>query len=192
VYLPADTATPGTVLIARVRGDVEKARQSLEERLFAVDPEMEQVGALGWVTVMETYFLQVAFWSTVALGALALALTLSGLFSVLSYVVERRAREIGVRMALGATTRDVTRLVLWQSARPVAIGLAMGAGSAFALSAVLLSTPADAPIGQIVRLMDPIAYFSSLAIIVLACLLAASIPAGRAAALDPMHTLRRE
>ena len=84
---------------------------------------------------METYLLQIAFWLTVVLGGLALALTLSGLFSVLSYLVEQRTREIGVRMALGATTRDVTRLVLSQSIRPVGFGLFIGGGSAAGLAA---------------------------------------------------------
>jgi hypothetical protein len=55
---------------------------------------------------------------TLVLGALALLLTLSGLFSVLSYLVEQRTREIGVRMALGATSRSIGALVLSQSARP--------------------------------------------------------------------------
>ena len=68
-------------------------------------------------------FLGIAFWLTLVLGALALLLTLSGLFSVLSYLVEQRTREIGVRMALGATSRSIGALVLSQSARPVGIGL---------------------------------------------------------------------
>ena len=69
--------------------------------------------------------LGIPFWLTLVLGGLALLLTLSGLFSVLSYLVEQRTREIGVRMALGATRRS-TRLVLSQSLRPVGIGLLLG------------------------------------------------------------------
>jgi putative ABC transport system permease protein len=129
---------------------------------------------------------------TVVLGGLALALTLSGLFSVLSYLVAQRTREIGVRMALGATTRDITRLVLSQSIRPVGFGLFIGAGSAAALAALLLATPAAAGIGEIVHVGDPVAYLASLLIIIAACLMAASIPAARAARLDPMLTLRQE
>ena len=97
---------------------------------------------------MEGYFLQIAFWLTVVLGALALALTVSGLFGVLSYVVAQRTREIGVRMALGATAGDVTRLVLAQSIRPVGAGLIVGAGSAVALAALLLATPATAALAK--------------------------------------------
>jgi ABC-type antimicrobial peptide transport system permease subunit len=140
----------------------------------------------------ETYFLKIAFWLTVVLGGLALALTLSGLFSVLSYLVGQRTREIGVRMALGATTRDVTRLVLSQSIRPVGFGLFVGAGSAAALAVLLLATPAAATIGAIVQVFDPVAYVASLLIIIAACLLAASIPAARAARLDPAQALRQE
>jgi ABC-type antimicrobial peptide transport system permease subunit len=103
---------------------------------------------------MDSHLLQIAFWLTVVLGGLALALTSSGLFRVLSYLVEQRTREIGVRMALGATMQDVTRLALSQSIRPVGFGLFIGGVSA--------------------------------------CLVAASIPATRAARLDPTQALRQE
>ena len=193
VYVPTSAAMPRTSLIARVHGDPELARQTLLNRLTTIDPDMaRQVVTMRTLARMETYFLQIAFWLTVVLGGLALALTLSGLFSVLSYLVEQRTREIGVRMALGATTRDVTRLVLSQSIRPVGVGLFIGGGSAAGLAALLLATPAAATIGEIVHVLDPVAYAVSLLIIVAACLVAASIPATRAARLDPTRALRQE
>jgi len=193
VYVPTTAETPKTSLIARVHGDPELARQTLLNRLTAIDPDMaRQVVTMRTLARMDTYFLQLAFWLTIVLGGLALALTLSGLFSVLSYLVEQRTREIGVRMALGANTRDVTRLVLSQSVRPVGVGLLVGGGSAAGLAALLLATPAAASIGGIVDVLDPIAYAVSLFVIIAACVLAASIPATRAARLDPARTLRQE
>ena len=137
-------------------------------------------------------FLELAFWLTLALGALALLLTLSGLFSVLSYLVEQRTREIGVRMALGATSRSILALVLSQSARPVGIGLLVGSSLTAALGAALLATPAAELIASVVRLFDPVAYAASLLCIVTACACAALIPALRAGRIDPIATLRQD
>jgi predicted permease len=192
IYLPTSAAMPGTTLIARVHGDPERARQTLLNRLATIDPEAEDIGAFRSVIRTETYLLQLGFWLTIGLGTLALALTLSGLFSVLSYLVEQRSREIGVRIALGATTGDVMRLVLSQSIRPVGAGLVLGGGAAAGLSGLLLATSAAAAIGAIVQVLDPIAYAMSLLIITTACFAAAAIPATRAARLDPASTLRQE
>jgi ABC-type antimicrobial peptide transport system permease subunit len=68
----------------------------------------------------------------------------------------------------------------------------IGGGSAAGLSALLLATPAAAVIGKIVHVLDPVAYATSLLIIIAACLVAASIPATRAARLDPVRALRQE
>jgi predicted permease len=192
VYVPASSDVRGTALVARVHGDPEAARQKLLDRMARTDPHMGEVVTLRWVSRMERYFLYLAFWFTVVLGGLALALTLSGLFSVLSYLVEQRTREIGVRIALGATALDVAHLVVSQTMRPVGMGLCLGAGAAAALSAVLLSTSGAAAIGELIHVFDPAAYAASLFIIVVACLAAASIPAARAARLDPALTLRQE
>ena len=72
------------------------------------------------------------------LGGLALLLTVSGLFSVLSYLVEQRTREIGVRIALGASSQKVTQLMLAQTTRPVLFGLLAGAGLAASLATLVL------------------------------------------------------
>lgn len=192
VYVPTSFATAETSLTVRVHGDPEQARRALLQRLTAIDPNMGQVITMRTIARMETYLLQIGFWLTLVLGALALVLTLSGLFSVLSYLVEQRKKEIAVRMAVGATSRTVAGLVLSQSARPVAVGVVAGSGLAAGLAIALMSTPAATKIGSIVRVFDPVAYAASLACIVTACVLAASIPVLRAARIDPMRTLRQE
>jgi hypothetical protein len=190
LYLPITAAHAGTIVTVRVHGDPARARVTLLERLTAIDPAIDEIITMRTIARIPTYFMQIAFWLTLVLGGLALVLTLSGLFSVLSYLVEQRTEEIGVRMALGATARDVGRLVLGQVVTPVSVGLSIGAGLALALGIVLLAFVA--PIGEFVRLLDPIAYLGSLSIIVLACLLAAWIPTMRAAHLDPMKSLRHD
>jgi ABC-type antimicrobial peptide transport system permease subunit len=192
IFLPTSVNAPKTSIAARVGGDPEAARRTLLDRLTRVDPHMGMIVTMRTMARLETLFLQVAFRVSLALGGLALLLTVSGLFSVLSYLVEQRTREIGVRMALGASSRKVAQMILAQTTRPVACGLLAGAGLAASLAGVLIVTPAGATITQIVHITDPIAYVGSLLVIVAACLLAAWIPATRAARLDPMQTLRQE
>ena len=192
VYMPTSAEAARTSLTMRVRGNAERARHALVDRLAAIDPNMGEVSTMQTIARAEAYLLGIPFWLTLVLGALALLLTLSGLFSVLSYLVEQRTREIGVRMALGATRRSVTALVLTQSARPVGIGLLLGGSFTAALGAALLATPAAEVIGSSVRLFDPIAYTASLLGIVTACACATLIPALRAGRIDPVTALRQD
>jgi len=192
VFLPTTVEAPQTFLVARIRGNADLARQTLLERLTRIDPNMGKIITLRTVARLETFMLTMAFWVSVILGGLALLLTVSGLFSVLSYLVEQRTREIGVRIALGASSQQVTRLMLAQTTRPVLFGLLAGAGLAASLATLVLATEAGAMISEIVHVTDPVAYVSSLLVIVVACLCAAWIPASRAAQVDPMTTLRQE
>jgi ABC-type antimicrobial peptide transport system permease subunit len=153
---------------------------------------MGKIITLRTVARLETFFLTTAFWVSVILGGLALLLTVSGLFSVLSYLVEQRTREIGVRIALGASSQKVTQLMLAQTTWPVLFGLLAGAGLAASLATLVLASEAGAMISEIVHVNDPVAYLCSLLVIVVACLFAAWIPASRAARVDPMTTLRQE
>ena len=190
VYLPTGPESPETSLYLRVRGNPEQARQALLERLASIDPAVLVI-TLRAMAGMGTYMLHLGFWLTVVLGGLALVLTVSGLFSVLSYVVEQQAKEIGVRMALGATTSNVARLVLSQSIRPVGIGLAAGGGLAAAVAIVLMATPVASEIGRL-DVLDPVAYAAGVLVIVTSCALAVSVPALRTARIDPIATLRKD
>jgi ABC-type antimicrobial peptide transport system permease subunit len=175
-----------------VRGDADRAREALVNRLAAIDPNMGEVSSLETMRRGAEYLLAIPFWLTLGLGALALLLTLSGLFSVLSYLVEQRTREIGVRMALGATRGQIGALVLAQSARPVGTGLFLGGTLTAGIGAALLATPAAGMIGSVVQLFDPAAYAVSLLCIVIACTCAALVPALRAAQINPIAALRQD
>jgi predicted permease len=192
VFLPTAIDVANTSVVARVRGDATVARAALVDRLTAIDANMGTVITLRTVARLETLFLDIAFWISVLLGGLALLLTVSGLFSVLSFLVEQQSREIGVRMALGASRGSVTRLMLGQTLRPVAAGLIAGAALVAAVATAVLASPFGVSISTIVRVSDPVAYLGSLAVIVAACLVSAWIPAARAARIDPMRTLRQD
>jgi hypothetical protein len=191
IYVPIGADAAKTALTMRARGDSERARYALVNRLAALDPNMAEVTTLRTMVSIASYVLAIPFWLTLVLGALALLLTLSGLFSVLSYLVEQRTREIGVRMALGATSRGIAALVLSQSARPVGLGLLLGTSLTVGLGAALLASPAAEYIGSTVRLFDPIAYAASVVCIITACACAALIPALRAGRVDPVAALRQ-
>jgi ABC-type antimicrobial peptide transport system permease subunit len=193
LYLPIGIDSPGTSLALRVHGDPDVARRALLDRLSNTDPALDDIGTLRATTGMTAYVLRTAFSVTVALGALALVLTLSGLFSVLSYVVAQRTKEIGLRMALGATTLNVAGLVLRQSLTPVGVGVLVGGALAGSLAMFLMSTPAASLLGgALIHVYDPVAYVASLLVIVASCALAASIPAWRAARINPIETLKQD
>jgi putative ABC transport system permease protein len=192
IFLPISVKAAKTAVVVRVNGDSALVHRTLIDHLTRVDPNMGMIVTMRTLARLETFFLQIAFWVSLVLGGLALLLTVSGLFSVLSYLVEQRTREIGVRMALGASSEKVTRLILAQTTRPVVCGLLAGVGLAASLATILIAMPAGSTIAEIVRVTDPIAYVASLLVIGAACVLAAWIPARRAALLDPMQTLREE
>jgi ABC-type antimicrobial peptide transport system permease subunit len=119
-----------------------------------------------------------------AIGVLALLLTLSGIYGVLSYVVSQRTKEIGIRMALGATTGAVTGLVLKQSMRLGIMGTALGGVLALGVSRILAS-------GLVmIDTFDVLPYIGGALLVLSACAAAAYFPSRRAARIDPNFTLR--
>ena len=121
-----------------------------------------------------------------AFGALAAVLTAVGIFGVLSQIVGRRTREIGVRIALGARPADVLRLVIARGAVFTLAGIAAGAGGALALTRFLESLLFE------VRPVDPVSFFAAAVAIVLIALAACWLPARRAVRVDPVVALRVE
>jgi putative ABC transport system permease protein len=119
-------------------------------------------------------------------AGLALLLAAIGIFSVLSYSVKRRVREIGIRMALGAQIRDVLRLIVIEGMRPTLMGVAIGVAGALALGRVL----ANLIYG--VKPTDPITFGAVSVLLASVALFASLIPAYRATKVEPMKTLRDE
>jgi predicted lysophospholipase L1 biosynthesis ABC-type transport system permease subunit len=190
IYLPTTPEQAKTSLLLRVHRDPDAARRTLLDALTKVDPALGEITTMRMMARLESAVLEVIFWMAVILSGLAMALTVSGLFSVLSYLVEQRRKEIGVRMAIGATPGDIVRLVVSQSMRPIAIGVLAGGGLAAVTAIVLLSMPAAEMLATTVHAFDPLAYAVSLVVIVATCLAAAFLPARRAARINPIATLR--
>jgi putative ABC transport system permease protein len=121
-----------------------------------------------------------------AFAGLALVLAAIGIYSVLSYAVRRRVREIGIRMALGAQIRDVLRLVVFEGMKPAVVGMAIGLTGALLLGRVL----ARLVFG--VKTTDPVTFVAVSILLMAVALLATAVPAYRATRVDPMRTLRDE
>jgi predicted permease len=188
LYFPANAAAAADyAILARVRGNSELVRHSLDSSIAATLPgavtqmiPMEQI--------LEVRYLPFRLFAGIseALGGLALALTAIGIYGVIAYLVTHRSREIGIRIALGASSRSVIRLVLSQSVRLAVIGLAVGSGIAVAVARLAQS--------QFIMLntLEVPVYVVSIVVVLAAAALAAAIPARRASRLDPMTILRHD
>jgi ABC-type antimicrobial peptide transport system permease subunit len=119
-------------------------------------------------------------------GSLALFLAAVGLYGVIAYDVAQRMREMGVRVALGAQSWDISRLVLWQGVRVTAVGITLGIVIAYVtvryVEKLLFHTPAR----------DPLAFGAAIVTILIVAILATLIPARRATRVDPVVALRTE
>jgi hypothetical protein len=119
-------------------------------------------------------------------AALALVLSAVGIFGVMSYTVSRRSREMAIRMALGASRREVQGMVLREGLRVTAIGVAIGLAAALALSRVMAGYVYG------ITSTDPVTLVGASLLLMLVSLLASYVPARRATRVDPMTALRYE
>jgi putative ABC transport system permease protein len=172
----------------RTAGDPDALAPAVGPALMGVDPDQpaDDVASMRRLIARATIGIQYIAGVMAAFGLLALLLAMSGVYGVLSYRVSLRTPEIGVRMALGATPRDVLGLTLGQAARLSAIGLAIGAVLAFGMGRVLSSTLRGAVSS------DPVLISAVTVALAVASLLAAWVPARRALAVDPVTALRAE
>jgi hypothetical protein len=191
LYLPTSrTGTHAGALLARGRETGDLQRRGLQETLARVNGDREIFEVLPLTEMVEImlYPLRAASWIGSLLGVVALALSVSGLYGVLMYVLGQRTREIGIRMALGATAAGVVRLVMRQSARVVCIGAAIGLVFAFAALKLLSSAVRLTN----VSLLDGWDFGIGLALVAAAAAIATYFPARRATRVDPCQTLRAD
>jgi len=145
--------------------------------------EVRTLEQLASASIAQQRFLMLLFG---IFAGLALLLACVGIYSVLSYVTSQRVPEIGVRMALGASARDVMRLVLGQSVGMIAVGAGVGLVAAFIAARLLVHLVTG------VRSVEPVTFAMMICVLVIAALFASFLPALRASRVDPMSALREE
>jgi ABC-type antimicrobial peptide transport system permease subunit len=185
---------PHIALVARTTVDPASVIPALRTAVLSVDPAIPVAGstALTGFSPMTRFLSQDLVTRRYSTGLLigfagsALLLAVVGVYGILAYSVARRTQEMGVRLALGASPRDVLQLVMGQGMRLAVIGTAVGVAGAFALTR-LLSTLlyGTSP-------TDPVIFIAVPAIVVLTAVVACLIPALRAAWLDPTVALRSD
>ncbi len=179
---------PITGLVIRTRAPAALVEGEIRRALQRAEPELPFVhvvavaGAVahGW----RSWRLGAAMFT--AFGLLALGIASLGLYAVTAYGVTQRTQEIGLRIALGAQHGDVVRLAITQAVRATAVGAAVGLAGALALSQAMRVLLFD------VKPADPISVLAAVSTLVAVAVVAAWIPARRAAAVDPMEALRTE
>ncbi|OLE73053.1 MAG: hypothetical protein AUI36_00915 [Cyanobacteria bacterium 13_1_40CM_2_61_4] len=175
-------------LIARTSGEPEKLAEVMRQEVASLDSELPVYGIKTMPQFLDRILSgpkSIAALATI-FGVIALLMAAVGLYGVMSYSVAQRTREVGIRMALGARTGDVVRLVLTEGLILVGAGVGIGLVTATAVSRLLGSflygiSPTDA-----------VTFITIPFVLVLVALVASYVPARRATKVDPMIALRFE
>jgi predicted permease len=189
-YLPDQQGVPelDLALAVRTKGDPEALAASVRAAVRGLDPAVDLLGTLALRLHVERVFFpqRMASDLLVLLGAVSLGLAGLGVYGVMAHVVAQRTREFGVRAALGATRRDVLWLVLRQSLRLCAVGVAIGLVLSLALTRLVSGFLHG------VSPFDPLTYAAVPAFLAGVGLVASGLPARRATRVDPIVALRCE
>jgi predicted permease len=189
MYVPfAQAPFWGTEVVVRSSLSAGAIAKAIRGQVDAIDKNLPITGVETMDTAIDATVTQPRFRASLVglFGVMALILAAAGIFGVISYSVSRRTHEIGIRMALGASGGDVTRMILGESARVIFLGLALGVAAALGL-ARLLATLLFA-----VQPADPATFLAVGIILALVALAAAYVPARRAMRVDPIVALRHE
>src|SRR6266481_4258755 len=183
-----ETMRTETFLIRSERAGTESFLNEIRQGVWSVNSNLPLASVR---TMQDVYSKSVARTSFTLVmlgiaGAMALALGLIGIYGVISYTVSQRKREIGIRLALGAQSGEVLRIVLRQGTKLALVGVAIGIGAAFGLTRLMTNLLFG------VTAHDPMTFAAVAALLVLVALLACYIPARRATLVDPIVALRYE
>ena len=188
-FIPYTQSPSGsTIFVVRTKGDPDALVQTIKARIW----ESDKTQPFYAVTTMDQLVhnsLKARRFNLVllsALAALAVSLAAIGIYGVMSFTTGQRTHEIGVRMALGARTSDIIRLVVGQGMVLTLIGIAIGLGASFALTRFLSSLLFN------ITTTDPVTFASITILLTAVALLACYIPARRATKVDPLVALRYE
>jgi macrolide transport system ATP-binding/permease protein len=191
MFLPVYQQRHGAVTImisANSASDLKAVADSARSEIGKIDSRLPVVGV-----IMARQNLQIAYWGprlaaamASTFGVLGLILATMGLYSVMTFAVSQRTKEIGIRMALGATLSDVLRLIIGQGMRMVLIGLALGLVGAFLLTRML----SNFLLG--VGTTDPVTFIGVPVLLLVVGLFACWVPARRATRVNPLVALRQE
>lgn len=188
-YLLQDQQAWGWLdLLVRAQGKPHALVGSLRAAVAKLDPNqpIHTITTLGERTSRRVAGLQIVGTMATVFAVVALALAGISLYGVMAFAVERRTREFGVRLALGATGRSIFHLLFRQSALHTLAGIAAGLGLGYVLSLPLAPFLAKADAG------DPSIYALVAFLLIVVAVLAILVPANRAARLDPMDALRQD
>ena len=187
IYLPHTQAPSILNVLVATRREPDQLAQEIRRALVEVG--LWSAPVLGFSTMRERIGSSLSaprfqLLLVAAFAGAAVLLAAIGLYGTLSFTVRSRTRELGIRMAMGATPRQIFELVLGQGARVLAIGLTAGLAGALGLTRLLQ--------GVLYRVspIDPVAFLIALVIIVVSVVVAALWPAGRAARVDPLASMR--
>jgi len=189
MYLALEQApSPAVQMTVRSARPLPALLREAPAALYRVDPNQPllEVKTMDQVLADSLTRQRFAMALLAAFAALALALASIGIYSVLAYAVRRRGREIGIRMALGARSADVVRMIVLQGMRPALLGMLLGLAGAMALGRILESFLYGVGVG------DPWTIGAVAGLLGLVSVAACLLPAYRAARVDPTAALRSE
>jgi len=188
VYLPLrQNYADGLVIYVRTTGRPSQAIGTVQREIRAMDAQvpLENAASVDEVIEQSLWMMRIAAGLLAVFGALALALASVGLYGLVAYSANQRRRELGVRMALGATRGDVLRLVLRDGMALVMVGIAGGVGLSLLVSRALASLLLG------VNGSDPVSVGGASALLASVAFIGGYLPARRASRLDPLISLRQ-